>query len=367
MMMTKTARGAMRVPLLALCVALAAAPAAEACTRAVYLGSDGIVVTGRSMDWAEDMRSNLWVYPRGIKRDGAAGPDSPTWVSKYGSLTVAGYDVGTADGMNEAGLVANLLYLAESDYETGNAGKPPMSISLWAQYALDNFATVAEAVTALRAEPFRIIAPVLPNGKPAQLHLALSDASGDSAIFEYIGGKLVIHHGRQYQVMTNSPSFDQQLALNQYWVGIGGLTFLPGTNRAADRFARASFLIGAIPTVSDPNYIHAVPGGTYVNQAVASTLSVIRSVSVPLGITTPGQPNISSTLWRTVADQKNRVYFFDSATSPNAFWVPLADLDMAEGAPVKKLTVEGGRVYSGNAAAEFEAATPFTFLPADAK
>ncbi len=367
MTMTKIAGGAMRGPLLALCVALAAAPAAEACTRAVYLGTDDIVVTGRSMDWAEDMRSNLWVFPRGIERNGAAGPASPTWVSKYGSLTVSGYDVGTADGMNEAGLVANLLYLAESDYETGDISKPPMSISLWAQYALDNFATVAEAVTVLQAEPFRIIAPVLPNGKPAQLHLALSDASGDSAIFEYIGGKLVIHHGRQYQVMTNSPSFDQQLALNQYWQDIGGLTFLPGTNRAADRFARASFLIDAIPKTSDPAYIHAVPGGTYVNQAVASTLSVMRSVSVPLGITTPGQPNISSTLWRTVSDQKNRVYFFDSATSPNAFWVPLADLDFVQGAAVKKLVVEGGRVYSGNAAAQFEAATPFTFLPADAK
>ncbi len=364
---TGASAGAMRAPLLALCMALTAAPVAEACTRAVYLGTDDIVVTGRSMDWAEDMHSNLWAYPRGIARDGAAGPTSPSWVSKYGSLTVAGYDIGTADGINEAGLVANLLYLAESDYGIRDSDKPPMSISLWAQYALDNFGTVAEAVAALRVEPFRIIAPALPNGKPAQLHLALSDATGDSAIFEYIGGKLVIHHGRQYQVMTNSPSFDQQLALNEYWKGIGGLTFLPGTNRAADRFARASFLIGAIPTATDPNYIAAVPGQSYVNQAVASTLGVIRSVSVPLGITTPGQPNISSTLWRTVADHKNRVYFFDSATSPNAFWVPLADLDFAEGAPVKKLTVAGGRVYSGNAAAQFEETTPFTFLPAEAK
>jgi penicillin V acylase-like amidase (Ntn superfamily) len=29
-------------------------------------------------------------------------------------------------------------------------------------------------------------------------------------------GKLVIHHGKQYTVMTNSPTFDQQLALNAY-------------------------------------------------------------------------------------------------------------------------------------------------------
>lgn len=93
-------------------------------------------------------------------------------------------------------------------------------------------------------------------------------------------------------------------------------------------------------------------------------VSVIRSVSVPLGITTPGEPNISSTLWRTAADQKNRVYYFDSATSPNTFWVPLADLDLAEGAPVKKLTMAGGKIYSGNAASKFEPAEPFVFLPA---
>ncbi len=336
---------------------------ADACTRAVYLGSDDVVITGRSMDWAEDMRSNLWAFPRGMARDGAAGPDSPKWVSKYGSVIVSGYDIGTADGMNEKGLVANLLYLVESDYGKVD-DKPPLSISAWAQYALDNFATVDEAVKALRAEPFRIIAPSLPNGKPAQLHLSLSDPSGDSAIFEYIGGELVIHQSGEYQVMTNSPQYSDQLALNAYWQSIGGLTFLPGTNRAADRFARASFLINTIPKEADPNYIKAVPEGTFANQAVASVASVMRAVSVPLGITTPGQPNISSTLWRTVSDQKNRVYYFDSATSPNTFWVPLDELDLSEGAPVKKLTVAGGKVYAGNVASEFETAEPFTFLPA---
>ncbi len=360
----------MRVHLLSKLAAGAAAVAmlvgslgqAVACTRALYVSDDGLVITGRSMDWAEDMHTNLWAFPKGIARDGAAGPQSPQWVSKYGSLVAAGYDIGSADGMNEKGLVANLLYLAESDY--GVPGdKPAISISLWAQYALDNFATVAEAVDVLAKEPFRIIAPKLPNGQGAQLHLALSDATGDSAIFEYIGGKLVVHHGKQFNVMTNSPSFDQQLALNAYWKGIGGLTFLPGTNRAADRFARASFLIEAIPKKADPAYITAVPGQNFAFQAAASVLGVIRSVSVPLGITTPGQPNISSTLWRTVSDQTDKIYYFDSATSPNGFWVPLADLDLKEGAPVKKLTLAGGKVYSGNAAGEFVATPSFTFLP----
>jgi choloylglycine hydrolase len=345
---------------------LLSSPSAEACTRVLYTAPDGTVITGRGMDWAEDMQTNLWVLPRGMKRDGATGENAPRWVSRFGSVVATGYDLGTSDGMNEKGLVANQLYLAESDYGKPD-GRPALSISIWAQYVLDNFATVAEAVDALGKETFQVVTDNLPNGQRAQLHLSLSDATGDSAILEYIGGKLVIHHGKQFVVMTNSPIYDQQLALNAYWQGIGGLVFLPGTNRAADRFARASFLLGAIPRSVDRSYIAAVPGQKFEFQALASVLGVVRSVGVPLGITTPGQPNISSTIWRTVADQTRLVYVFDSATSPSAFWVPMADLDVKEGAPVKKLTVAGGAVHAGNVASKFVPARMFTFLPVAVK
>ena len=337
---------------------------AQACTRTLYVGSEDVVMTGRSMDWMQDLATDLWAFPRGMARDGAAGQDSPKWVSKYGSIIASAYNIATVDGMNEMGLVANMLYLAEAQY--GKVGdKPPMSIGLWAQYVLDNYATVSEAVNDLQKQPFRIIAPKLPNGKPASVHLSISDASGDSAILEYIDGELMIHHGKQYKVMTNSPTYDQQLALNSYWENIGGLNFLPGTNRAADRFVRASFLLSAVPTEIDKNFITAVPDGTYANQAAAEVVSVMRSVSVPLGITTPGSPNISSTLWRTVADQKNKIYLFDSATTPNAFWVKMADLDLSDGAPAKKLPIAGGKYYAGNAAERFVEATPFVWLQAN--
>jgi penicillin V acylase-like amidase (Ntn superfamily) len=328
---------------------------ADACTRAVYLGPEGMIITGRTMDWMEDTMTNLWAFPRGMKRSGEAGAGSVEWVSKYGSVAASGYEAGVADGMNEKGLAANLLYLAEADYGTRDSARPAISISTWTQYVLDNFATVSEAVKSLGEEPFQIIAPRMPNGAPAALHLAISDPSGDSAILEYVAGKLVIHHGRQFQVMTNSPLYDQQLALNAYWKAIGGLIMLPGTNRAADRFVRASFYIDVIPRTADSR------------RAVASVFSVMRNVSVPLGISTPGQPNISSTIWRTVADHKNMVYYFESTMSPTVFWVPLAELDLKEGSPVRKLTLTGGKMYFGNAAAGFEPATPFRFFPAAAK
>ena len=84
--------------------------------------------------------------------------------------------------------------------------------------------------------------------------------------------------GRRYRVMTNSPRYDLQLAVNDYWEAIGGLKMLPGTNRSSDRFARASFYIGVIPQTAD-----AAVG-------VPAVLSVMRNVSVPFGISTPDQP-----------------------------------------------------------------------------
>lgn len=332
------------------------------CTRILYTGSDDVVITGRSMDWTEDIFSNLWVFPRGMKRDGAAGSHSITWTSKYGSVIVSGYEAGTADGMNEKGVVASVLYLAESDYGVLNPTKAALSTLAWGQYALDNFASVAEAVTELKKEPFQIFAPKLPNGDGAQFHLALSDSTGDSAIFEYIRGSLVIHHGKEYHVMTNSPSYDQQLTLNDYWKEIGGSQFLPGTSRAADRFVRSSFYLGILPRKTDPHFIQAIPQKSFENQAIASVTSLMRSVSVPLGFTTPDEPNIASTLWRTISDQKNRIYYFDSSTSPNIFWVAFSDIDFSEAGGVKKLKVAGGEIYAGNVAKEFVAAQPFTFL-----
>jgi choloylglycine hydrolase len=335
-----------------------------ACTRVLFTGADNTVVTGRSMDWREDMYSNLWVMPRGVKRDGAAGANSVTWTAKYGSVIVSGYEAGSADGMNEQGLVANMLYLAESNYGQPDPAKQKLSIAAWAQYVLDNFATVAETVAALSQEKFQIIAPVLPDGSPAQLHLSVSDPTGDSAVFEYVDGKLVIHHGKQYQVMTNSPTYDQQLALDAYWKSIGGITFLPGTSRAADRFARASFLLRSIPQQINTSYIRAVPEHSFDHQAIASVMGIMRNVSVPIGVAMPNEPNIASTLWRTIADQKNKVYYYDSATSPNTFWVALSDLNFKEGAPVMKLQLTDGAIYSGNVSKLFKKAEPFKFLPA---
>ncbi len=274
-------------------------PKAEMCTRVVYTGPEKTILTGRTMDWKEDPQSKLWVFPRGMRRNGAAGSNSLEWTSKYGSV-------------------------------------------------------VDEAVEAFSGDRFDVVSDLMPDGtRMAALHLSISDAAGDSAILEYIDGKLAIHHSPAYTVMTNSPVFEQQLALDDYWNSIGGLVFLPGTNRAADRFVRASFYIGSIPKTDDTRL------------AVASVFSVIRNVSVPLGISTPDEPNISSTRWRTVADQKNRVYYYESVLYPYLIWVDFDGLDFSEGAPVGMIDPASGKRYAGNTSAEFIPTAPFVFQAAD--
>lgn len=326
----------------------------EACTRVVYQGNNSQVITARSMDWKDDIESNLWIFPQGLSHNGLGGPNSVQWTSKYGSVIASGYDVSTTDGMNEKGLVANLLWLVESQYPKYDKNKPSLAISLWAQYILDNYATVKEAVDALKKGPFNIVTANVPGqNRLATLHLSLSDASGDNAIIEYINGEQVIHHGKEYKVMTNSPTFEKQLALETYWKEIGGTVMLPGTNRAADRFARASFYIDALPRDKDPD----------IN--LASVFSVIRNVSVPYGITTPGQPNISSTRWRSVADHSRLLYFFESALTPNTFWIDLKKIDFsAKSGKVMKLDLGKNQrnIFAGNATNSFKEAPIFKFL-----
>lgn len=337
--------------------ALTAAPIADACTRVVYHGPENRVLTARSMDWSMPMLSNLWIFPRGMVRSGEAGPRSLEWTSKYGSLIVSGYDIATVDSMNEAGLVANMLWLVSSGYPKDDGTTPQMSLSLWAQYFMDNYATVAEAVADLDARPFHVVTKDVPmqSGRLTTVHLSLSDASGDSAILEWINGTLQIHHGPEYEVMTNDPPYDEQLALTAYWQGINPREMLPGTTRAADRFVRARTYVDMVVQSDDPR------------EAAAAAFSVIRNASVPYGISTPDAPNLSTTRWRVVADQKDRLFYVESAISPNVFWVDLKKLDFAAGGGARMLDlgVDMQSIRSGEVSAEFVPAPPFQFEPGE--
>jgi penicillin V acylase-like amidase (Ntn superfamily) len=327
---------------------------AHACSRVLWVRSGQPVLVGRTMDWFEPMQTSLWALPRGIERDGLAGKNSLHWTSRYGSVVSVVYNFASADGMNEKGLDANILWLAEADYGSRDHKLPGLSMSLWAQYYLDNFATVAEAIAATEEGRFQLVPITLGIKKKmsSTMHLSLADSTGDSAIIEYVGGKAKIYHGRNYTVMTNSPTFDQQLELARQYKGLGGDEPLPGTSSAHDRFVRASY------------YVKYLPGPKNYREAVAGVLSVMLNVSAPFGVNEPGKPNISSTIFRTIADLTNGIYYYESTLSPNIVWLDLHKFNLAAGAPIEELDLIGNPTLVGDVTARFGPATPFKFMPA---
>jgi penicillin V acylase-like amidase (Ntn superfamily) len=323
------------------------------CTR--IFSNDNIfrVLTARTMDWPESTEPILTVFPRGMSRDGGkvAGEivekENPAkWTSKYGSMVVTLYGLGTADGFNETGLGVHLLYLNATDFGQRDKNRPAVQAGLWGQYLLDNAATVFQALKLL--EGIQIIM-VEAHGHKANVHLAIEDAGGDSAIIEYIDGKPVIHHGREYTLMTNDPTYDKQLELLKKidLSKMGSNMPLPGNVNPTDRFQRAAYFLAMLPQAKSER------------QAVADLLAIARNVSVPFGAPYKGF-GIYNTEYRTVMNLHKLRYYFELTTSPNVIWADLGKFDLTPGAPVMVLNPDNIDL-SGNVTDKFQKAGKVPF------
>lgn len=307
-------------------LALLAAGKAIACSRVVFLGDNDLTIVGRTLDWRTPIPTNLYVYPRGMEKQGMPDGNTFRWKSKYGSVLAVSYDGGVTEGMNEKGLVMNALFCKGSIYRTSINGElRSLSLAVFVSYFLDNFSTTDEVFQWLSKNDFAIYGQTFDEGTTAALHWALTDRSGKTLVMEFQKGKLDVYMSRDYRVLTNDPPFEQITAINNYWKQVGGANMLPGTVRSPDRFARASFFIEHVPT----NVNH--------KQAAAQVLSVLNNVAVPLGYELEGAPNLSSTQWRSVADAKNLIYYFGFTTQFSVFNIELGKLNLKEGAPVLKI------------------------------
>ncbi len=142
----------------------------DACTKVVYKGTENTIITARSMDWKDEIDPNLWIFPRGLERSGNVGDMSLKWTSKYGSVITSAWDIATTDGINEKGLVTNILRLVESEYPKFDkeGTKQGLSIAAWAQYVLD-FATVKKPWTNCKKRSswwYPILSPARKNSPP---------------------------------------------------------------------------------------------------------------------------------------------------------------------------------------------------------
>jgi choloylglycine hydrolase len=218
--------------LLAFALSMPALP----CTTFVVDG-DGGPLFGRNYDF-EFGDAMLVVNPRGLAKtsatEAAAEQRPATWISRFGSLTFNQYGVGfPTGGVNERGVVVELLWLAGARYPDADA-RPTVSTLEFIQYLLDQAATLDEALRAAADVRIRGATP---------LHFLVSDREGRTATIEFLEGRLVVHRGATLpvRVLTND-RYDRSVeALQQR--AASERTSPPGDASSLSRFMRAAALL----------------------------------------------------------------------------------------------------------------------------
>jgi len=213
-----------------LVVTLAAARPADACTT-FMLERGGERVVGKSYDWHMG-QGLVMINKRGVAKQSLPGNagDRPTrWVSRHASVTFNQYGRELPNGgMNDAGLVVEVMWLDDSVYEKPDQ-RPSLNELQWIQYHLDTHGSVAEMVAAAAQQR---VSPLY-----AAVHYLACDKTGACAAFEYLAGKLVVTPGAK--TLTNH-SYAESVA----WAA--KQRDVPRGMGSLERFARASRQVATI-------------------------------------------------------------------------------------------------------------------------
>lgn len=169
-----------------------------ACTT-FFLEKNGQMVFGKNYDWMTGtgmINTNL----KGLSKTSLPVDGGPVikWKSKYGSTTFNQFGKEFPNGgMNEKGLVIELMWLSDSDFPDRDK-RAGLSVLQWIQYQLDNSSNVEDVIGTDKT--VRIVSLGAPQ------HYLVADAKGDVATIEFINGKMVVHRSSTlpYPVLTNN-------------------------------------------------------------------------------------------------------------------------------------------------------------------
>jgi len=288
---------------------------AGACTTFCLTEGD-TVLFGRNYDF-EIGDGLLIVNPRGLTKSSARSGSPARWVSRYASVTFNQYgrDFPTG-GMNEAGLVVELMWLDDTRYPDDN-GRPAVGVLEWIQMQLDTRGRVADLLA--HAADVRIA-----GGAP--LHYLVADASGSAAAVEFLDGRLVVHTGSDLPVpvLTND-TYERSLS----WSRRNGPAPGPGS---LQRFARAASMMEA-------RRRHAA--GNPVEGAFAILDEVAQG---------------RATRWSIVYDMKGRLVRFRTEVHRPERWVALGRL--ARGCSEPVLMLDANAPLAGDVTDRFTRWTP---------
>ena len=158
------------------------------------------MVFGRNYDWVSGsglVNTNL----RALAKTSFPMENGTTisWVSKFGSITFNQYGKEfPTGGMNEKGLVVELMWLDETMYPSPDA-RPAISVLQWIQYQLDNSETVDDVIATDKKLRIATVGTT-------PLHYLVADKKGNASTIEFLRGKMIVHKGKDLQVpvLTNS-------------------------------------------------------------------------------------------------------------------------------------------------------------------
>ncbi len=352
------------------CSLLSTTPA-NACTDVRVTATDGTVVIARTLEFAENLKSNLRSSVRGRNFTFMLPNGKPglAWTAQYGYLYLDGLDVDmAAEGMNEKGLAFEALYLPDlAEYQAPVAGKENKTLSYLhiGDWALSNFSTVDEVRQQL--PNIILIAEKLPQTQnmALPLHFSFHDAAGNSIVVEYVAGKLNIHDNK-IGVMTNDPTYDWHVTnLNNYVnlsptnpkpVVAKGMTFvatgqgngmlgLPGDISPPSRFVKMAVFSAVVMPVAD--------GPSAVNLAQ----HMVNNVDIPFGLARePNGGNYTNeyTQWTVFKDLKNKVFYYHTYYNQTLRKVDMTQVDFSPKAAALKMPLESSDNVAIDVTAQFQ-------------
>lgn len=280
--------------------------ASQACST-FCLDHNSQPVLGKNYDWmVED--GLIIVNKRNVSKTAAVANQPASWTSKYGSVTFNQYGREFAHGgINEAGLVVELMWLNETIYPSPDS-RFELDCLQWAQYQLDNFSTVAEVIAS--DSQIRIVS----NGAP--LHYLVCDSTSTCASIEFLEGKMIVHAGvtMPFKALTNSTYAQSTEFLKQH-EGFGGTTPIGTTTSSYDRFVRATNML--------KRYDPAV-----AKKAVEYAFDIL--VNVAQG---------DYTKWSIVYDIANLRVYFRTFANPQIRYFDINAFDFSCKTPVKMLDI----------------------------
>lgn len=331
----------------------------QACTGIRLIAEDGTVVHARTMEFANDIHSEVMMIPRGYARTGTTpdGKEGLKWKAKYASVGCNGVGLPVLfDGLNEKGLAAGMFYFPTSagymPYTAADAGK---TIAQWevGSWILENFATVEE----VKANIGNIVVPAVVFsgwGFAPEAHYIVHDASGKSIVIEYVGGKLNVHDN-PLGVLTNSPTFDWHMTnLRNYLnfsmtnappVQLGPIKLLPT--------GQGSGMLGLPGDFTPPSrFVRAVAFSQSVfkpktgDDAVLEAFHVLNQFDIPKGAAREHEKDehgnflADYTIWTSVSDLKAKRFYFRTYENSQIRMVDLMKINL-DAKDITKISMKG--------------------------